>query len=457
MTRKAFGIFVLLVLCTFSSPLFAQDKKPVQAQNAVPFADFLAGAAAGSSGYERDVAVFHGTRKLKGSDLWTRAISNAKDTANPQRLFLDSFGLEIDSTATPATLELLEMVSSHLGDMPGSAREDYRQARPFVYFSARGESCVPEDESSLAEERSYSSSPAARDWGLALVLAEISPERQGRILRRGYERGLLRVICGTDWQSDVESAQNAAGDIIDQLHNDKKFQRAFSRAKREIALLRKSETKHARASKASDSQKLAPGFVYVSEFVPDALLDIRYYSSYNFVGVRVDGYRAPVAILARPAARALVRAAYLARECGYILRIFDGYRPQASVDHFVRWAKDQDDKSTKDIFYPDVDKSGLFAKGYIMEKSGHTRGSTVDLTLVDIMTGKEIDMGSPFDFFGPVSHHGATGVSSEQAQNRKILKSIMQMAGFIPYEKEWWHYTLMNEPYPDVYFNFFVD
>ena len=200
--------------------------------------------------------------------------------------------------------------------------------------------------------------------------------------------------------------------------------------------------------------RMPEGFVHVTDLVPDALLDIRYYSAYNFVGSRVDSYLTPVAILSRPAAEALARVADTARERGYILRVFDGYRPQAAVDHFVRWAEDLSDQATKNIFYPDVDKSLLFAQNYIAARSGHSRGSTVDLTLVERSSGRELDMGSPFDFFGPISHHGAPGLSSEQTANRELLKSMMEAAGFLPYPKEWWHYTLANEPYPDSYFNF---
>ena len=204
-------------------------------------------------------------------------------------------------------------------------------------------------------------------------------------------------------------------------------------------------------------RNMPDAFVEVTDLVPEILLDIRYYSAFNFVGSRIDGYNAPIAILARPAAEALARAASAARERGYVLKIFDAYRPQAAVDHFVRWAGDLSDQSLKNIFYPDVDKSLLFAQNYIASKSGHSRGSTVDLTLVERASGKELDMGSPFDYFGAISHHGAKGLTREQAANRELLKSIMESAGFLPYAEEWWHYTLAKEPYPDTYFNFPVE
>lgn len=200
-----------------------------------------------------------------------------------------------------------------------------------------------------------------------------------------------------------------------------------------------------------------PGFVRLAEVMPDVLLDVRYYSTYNFTADRVDGYAAPVAILSVEAANALKRAGETLRQQGYVLKIFDAYRPQIAVDHFVRWAADLKDTRNKAVFYPDVDKDKLFAQGYIARKSGHSRGSTVDLTLVNMKTGREVDMGSPFDFFGPISHHGTSLITPEQAANREILKKAMTTSGFKPYAEEWWHYTLKDEPYPDTYFNFTVE
>ena len=203
-----------------------------------------------------------------------------------------------------------------------------------------------------------------------------------------------------------------------------------------------------------DLDEMPDGFVHVTDLAPDALLDIRYYSAFNFAGTRIDGYQAPNAILSRPAAEALVRVAAAACERGYVLRIFDAYRPQAAVDHFVRWAEDPLDQTLKNIFYPEVDKNRLFELNYIAQKSGHSRGATVDLTLVDRISGQELDMGSPFDFFGPISHHGTPLITPAQSANRAILQTLMQENGFKPYAEEWWHYTLEDEPYPDTYFNF---
>ena len=153
------------------------------------------------------------------------------------------------------------------------------------------------------------------------------------------------------------------------------------------------------------------GFVHVTDMCANVILEIRYFSAYNFVGKRIDGYAAPQAILSEPAAKALCKAAAAAEQKGYVVKIFDAYRPQAAVDHFVRWGKDAADIRMKPIFYPQVDKARVFELGYIATRSGHSRGSTVDLTLVDRQSGKELDMGTPFDFFGEPSHHGAKGMT----------------------------------------------
>ena len=195
-------------------------------------------------------------------------------------------------------------------------------------------------------------------------------------------------------------------------------------------------------------------FVMISETVPDAILEIRYYSTYNFVGERIDGYQAPVALLTRETAEALKEVSDELAEQGYRLKIYDAYRPQSAVEHFKRWAADLEDVSMKEYFYPDLDKSVLFSQGYISSKSGHSRGSTVDVTLFDMDTGKELDMGGTFDWFGPRSHPNFTGLTEEQAANRKLLRDTMLAHGFKGINTEWWHFTLKNEPYPDTYFDF---
>jgi len=205
---------------------------------------------------------------------------------------------------------------------------------------------------------------------------------------------------------------------------------------------------------APDETVLPDGFVYVTDIVPNAILEIRYYSTYNFLGVRVDDYLSPVAIITQQAAAALKQVSDNLREQGYAVKVFDAYRPQGAVDHFVRWAEDLSDVLTKEYFYPDVEKNRLFIDGYIAARSGHSRGSTIDLTIIDMMTGKEVDMGSPFDFFGLPSHHGTQLITDEQTRNRLILKNAMEDAGFRPYDEEWWHYTLNDEPFPNAYFTF---
>ena len=196
------------------------------------------------------------------------------------------------------------------------------------------------------------------------------------------------------------------------------------------------------------------GFVSVSEVIPDVLLDVRYYSTYNFVGERVDGYEAPVVLLAKEAAAALSLVNADMRRKGLRLVLYDGYRPQRAVDHFVRWAEDISTNSLKSVFYPDVDKTDLFTQGFIARRSGHSRGSTVDLTLLEEKTGMLLDMGGPFDFFGELSHPDCPGVTPVQHENRMLLRQAMLAHGFKPLSTEWWHFTLKDEPYPDTYFDF---
>ena len=220
-------------------------------------------------------------------------------------------------------------------------------------------------------------------------------------------------------------------------------------------------------------QTMNRNFVKLTEAVPDAILEIRYYDTYNFVGRRVDGYEAPTAMLTRRATDSLRAVSDDVKRMGYCLKIYDAYRPQKAVDHFVRWAKVLSDTLTKRYFYPDLSKSVLFKQGYIASKSGHSRGSTVDLTLVDIKTGKDVDMGGTFDWFGPESHSDFCGnpqtgqytgdnhkspkrrsITPEQFHNRMILRKAMLRHGFKPISTEWWHFTLKNEPYPKTFFTF---
>ena len=215
------------------------------------------------------------------------------------------------------------------------------------------------------------------------------------------------------------------------------------------------------------------GFVVITDVIPDAILEIRYYSTYNFVGTRIDGYLQPVALLTKEAADSLKAVSDDVKAQGYRLKIYDAYRPQMGVNHFVRWAENITDTMMKSYFYPDLNKSVLFEQEYIYERSGHTRGSTVDLTLFDMRTEKEVDMGGTFDWFGPESHPDFCGtpetgvytgdnskspagrsITAEQFENRMILRRAMLRHGFKALDSEWWHFTLANEPYPDTYFNF---
>lgn len=205
-----------------------------------------------------------------------------------------------------------------------------------------------------------------------------------------------------------------------------------------------------------DSEGLpeAEGFVLVTDVIPDAILEIRYYTDYNFVGEQIDGYEEPVALLTKEAAQALKAANDDLEEQGYCIKIYDAYRPQCAVDDFVDWANDTSDTKMQEYFYPEVNKANLFSEGYIAYHSGHSRGSTVDLTIVDKATGEDIDMGGTFDYFGQVSHPDYTGITDEQYANRMILRDAMTSHGFKAITTEWWHFTLQNEPYPNTYFNF---
>ena len=224
-------------------------------------------------------------------------------------------------------------------------------------------------------------------------------------------------------------------------------------------------------ARAQDDVKLsndASDFVLLTDVVPDAILEIRYFSTYNFVGDRIDGYHQPTALLTKEAARALKAVSDDVMKKGYRLKIYDAYRPQMAVSHFVRWAKDVKDTRMKSYFYPELTKDVLFPQGYIAEHSGHSRGSTVDLTLFDMTTEKEVDMGGTFDYFGLESHpdwcgnpdtrkyegKAQGGITETQFRNRMILRAAMLRHGFKPLVEEWWHFTLEDEPYPDTYFTF---
>ena len=196
------------------------------------------------------------------------------------------------------------------------------------------------------------------------------------------------------------------------------------------------------------------GFVVLADHVPGIVQEIRYHSTYNFIGERIDGYEDPCALLTIEAARALKAVAGEMAVRGYRLKVFDAYRPVRAVKHFVLWGIEDQDVRMKPYFYPTLEKQALFAEGYIAKRSSHSRGSAVDLTLLDMGTGKELDMGSPFDLFSPLSHPDCRDVTEEQFENRMLLQQVMVRSGFRPIDCEWWHFSLLDEPYPDTYFDF---
>lgn len=198
----------------------------------------------------------------------------------------------------------------------------------------------------------------------------------------------------------------------------------------------------------------ASDFVVLGDYVPGVVQEIRYYSTYNFVGDRIDGYEEPCALITREAARALKAVSNQMIVQGYRLKIFDAYRPAMAVRHFVLWGIEDLDLRMKPFFYPDLEKEELFARGYIASRSSHSRGSTVDLTLIDMRTGMEVDMGSHFDLFSEVSHPDSRAVTEEQYKNRMMLQNVMVRNGFVPSDCEWWHFSLKNEPFPDTIFEF---
>ena len=205
---------------------------------------------------------------------------------------------------------------------------------------------------------------------------------------------------------------------------------------------------------ASAQAPVPAGFLDAAAMVDGLVVDMRYFGSDNFVGESIDGYERPRCLLSAPAAHALAAVQRDLAARGLGLKVFDCYRPQRAVAHFVRWAQSVDDVRRKRDFYPDVDKRDLFKDGYIAERSGHTRGSTLDLTLVRRADGRGLDMGSAFDFFSPNSWPSDQSVSAEAQQNRALLAEAMRRGGFRPYDREWWHFTLVDEPCPDTYFDF---
>ena len=205
------------------------------------------------------------------------------------------------------------------------------------------------------------------------------------------------------------------------------------------------------------NQMVPKDFVYLQDIAPDIKQDIKYYSQDNFTGKPVPGYESPVCILTLPAAEALLKIQKELNQKGLGLKVFDGYRPQMAVKEFVRWSQDKQDQKMKALYYPNVNKADFFKLRYVAEQSGHTRGSTVDLTIIDLKTQKELNMGTHFDFMDELSHPFNSAIGNIANQNRQLLNHVMSKYGFIPLkpeDTEWWHFTLKDEPFPQTYFNF---
>ena len=364
------------------------------------------------------------------------------------------FGLTISKTETPEIWKLLETSLATTDQMRVAPKAYYHRLRPFEMYEEHLLST--ETEAELSGEGSYPSGHTMRGWLAALLLAEINPARADTLFARGWMYSESRVIEGAHWQSDIDATRVGASIGYAALHTSPEFLAQLEKAQNEFRWL-------TGALKSTDD---CSQFVNLAEAVPDAILEIRYYSTYNFVGKRVDGYEEPVALLTRQAADSLRAVSDDLLKQGYRLKVYDAYRPQCAVDHFMRWAADFNDTLMKPYFYPEVPRDKLFELGYILEKSGHTRGSTVDLTLFDMATEKEVDMGGTFDWFGRESHpdyggnsktgkyQGNAKITAEQFHNRMILREAMMRHGFKPLDEEWWHFTLKNEPFPDTYFTF---
>ena len=205
------------------------------------------------------------------------------------------------------------------------------------------------------------------------------------------------------------------------------------------------------------AQKLPEGFAYLKKENPTLILDLRYATSENFTGKIVTGYTSEKAIGTKALSIALRKVQALLRSKGLGLKVFDAYRPQRAGDAFISRAASPSDTLKKQEYYPNLKKEDLFELGYIAEKSGHTRGSTIDVSLVYLKgrrKGKEIDMGGKWDYFGEASHFNYQKISPKQMENRRLLRNLMIQGGFNPYEKEWWHFSLKNEPFPTTYFDF---
>ena len=371
------------------------------------------------------------------------------------------FGLTMSKTETPEIWKLMVNSMATTDQMRVAPKAYYHRLRPFEMYEEHLLST--ETEAELSGEGSYPSGHTMRGWLAALLLSEINPARSDTLFARGWMYSESRVIEGAHWQSDIDATRVGASIGYAALHTSPEFLAQLEKAKIEFKWLT------GQLSSTDDASQ----FVNLTDVVSDAILEVRYFGTYNFVGTRVDGYLEPAVLMTRQAADSLRAVSDDLKQQGYRLKIYDAYRPQCAVDHFVRWAADIPDTLMKTYFYPDLDKSVLFEQVYIMEKSGHTRGSTVDLTLFDMATEKEVDMGGTFDWFGPESHPDFCGnpetgeytgdnsaspanrsITKEQFHNRMILREAMLRHGFKALDSEWWHFSLKNEPFPDTYFTF---
>ena len=412
--------------------------------------------AKGSAAFNADVSRYRWGKQQRKDPV--RSAEVFRDAVWTYEALVDEldepFGMVVSKDATPRIWTVLERSLLTVDQIRVYPKAYFHRQRPFEYF--KEETLTGEDDI-LRGEGSYPSGHTIRSWLVAMLLSELNPERADAIYARAWTYGDNRVIAGAHWQSDIDASRVAAAIGYSRLQSSPEFRSDMDAAREEFRRISSGEE----------------GFVAIAEAVPDAILEIRYYGTYNFVGERIDGYEQPTALLSKQAAAALKAVSDDLKARGYRLKIYDAYRPQCAVDHFVRWAADLSATQMKSYFYPDLDKSVLFDQEYIMAKSGHTRGSTVDLTLFDMRTEKEVDMGGTFDWFGPESHPDFCGnpetgeytgdnskspigrsITPEQFSNRMILRRAMLAHGFKPLSSEWWHFTLKDEPFPDTYFTF---
>ena len=435
-------LFIVIAMLALSAGVYAQDKYLSTDELPDLIKCLPAPPAKGSPAFKYDVKRYQWGKEqrkdpARAEMAWRDAVWTYDALLGE---FAPFFGLVISEEATPEIWKLLKTSLRTIDQIRVAPKAYFHRIRPFEYFkepTSTGEDDV------LRGEGSYPSGHTIRSWLTALLLAEINPAAADGIYSRAWAYGESRVIAGAHWQSDVDASRVAASIGYARLQSCGAFRAQMSLAQDEFRRL-----------SSAGGQQGREHFVSLQEAVPDAILEIRYFGTYNFVGTRIDGYLAPTALMTREAADSLRAVSDEVMKLGYRLKIYDAYRPQCAVDHFVRWAADVADTTMRRYFYPMVDKSRLFELEYIMAKSGHTRGSTVDLTLFDMNTEKEVDMGGTFDWFGDESHPDYRGITDEQYANRMILREAMLRHGFKPLDSEWWHFTLKNEPFPDTYFNF---